>query len=69
MATTLLVWIVMSLVATVEESRTTWLLFGLIALAGQLAVEEPESLTVCFADGDMRRGGPSPVGKAILPWH
>ena len=56
LATTLLVWIVTSLVATVEESRTTWLLFGLIALAGRLAVEEPESLTACFPYSDMRRG-------------
>ena len=56
MATTLLVWIVMSLVATVEESRTTWLLFGLIALTGRLAIEEPEQLAACFPDGDTRRG-------------
>jgi hypothetical protein len=35
-------------VATVEESRTTWLLLALIALTGRLAVEEPESLAACF---------------------
>jgi O-antigen ligase len=44
LATALLVWVVTSLVATVEESRTTWLLLALIALAGRLAVEDPESL-------------------------
>ena len=50
--TALLVWMVTSLVATVEESRTTWLLLGLIALAGRLAVEEPERLAACFSGGD-----------------
>jgi O-antigen ligase len=47
----LAVWVVTSLVATVEESRTTWLLMGMIALAGRLAVEEPERLAACFATG------------------
>jgi hypothetical protein len=36
----------------VEESRTTWLLLGLIALAGRLAVEEPEGLAACFPEPD-----------------
>ncbi|MGD0096621.1 MAG: O-antigen ligase family protein [Terracidiphilus sp.] len=49
LATALLVWIVTSLVATVEESRTTWLLMALISLAGCLAVECPEELAVCFS--------------------
>ena len=49
----LAVWIVTSLVATVEESRTTWLLLALIALAGRLAVEDPEGLDACFPDGLM----------------
>jgi O-antigen ligase len=48
LATTLAVWLVTSLVATVEESRTTWLLLAMIALAGRLAVEEPERLAACF---------------------
>jgi O-antigen ligase len=48
LATALIVWIVTSLVATVEESRTTWLLLGVIALAGRLAVEDPECLATCF---------------------
>ena len=56
MATTLLVWVVTSLVATVEESRSTWLLLGLIALAGRLAVEEPERLAACFPEGGALRG-------------
>jgi O-antigen ligase len=49
LATALLVWVITSLVATVEENRTTWLLLALIALAGRLAVEEPECLCACFA--------------------
>ena len=49
--TGLLVWLVTSLVATVEESRTTWLLLGLVALAGRLAVEQPEELAACFSGG------------------
>jgi O-antigen ligase len=48
LATALLVWIVTSLVATVDESRTTWLLLALISLAGRLAVEESEELARCF---------------------
>ncbi len=36
----LLVWAVTSLTATVEENRTTWLLFGMIVVAGRLAGED-----------------------------
>jgi hypothetical protein len=32
----------------VEESRTTWLLLAMIALAGRLAVEQPEELAAYF---------------------
>lgn len=48
MATALAVWLVASLVATVEESRSTWLLLGIIALAGRLGAEEPEEMAACF---------------------
>jgi O-antigen ligase len=48
LATALVVWLITSLSATVEESRTTWLLLAMIALAGRLAVEEPEELSACF---------------------
>jgi O-antigen ligase len=44
----LVVWAVTSLVDTVEENRATWLLLGLAALAGRLAVEEPKQLEECF---------------------
>jgi O-antigen ligase len=49
LVTVLLIWIITSLAATVEESRTTWLLLGAIALAGRLAVENPQDLETCFA--------------------
>jgi O-antigen ligase len=49
LATALLVWGVASLVDTVEENRTSWLLLGLIALAGRLAFEDPELLANRFA--------------------
>ncbi|HEY2417142.1 MAG TPA: hypothetical protein VGH84_04430, partial [Steroidobacteraceae bacterium] len=44
----LLVWLVTSLVATVEENRTSWLLIALISLAARLVVEEPEAMERCF---------------------
>jgi O-antigen ligase len=52
LATALLVWLITSLVGTVEESRTTWLLLALIALAGRLAVEQNEELAACFPAAD-----------------
>lgn len=48
MGTALLVWVVTTVSATVEENRSTWLLLALIALAGRLALEEPEDLAACF---------------------
>ena len=54
LGTALLVWLVTSLVATVEASRTTWLLMALVALAGRLAEEEP----------GMRKGFPAALGRA-----
>jgi hypothetical protein len=48
LATVLVVWAIASQVDTVEENRATWLLLGLIAVAGRLAVEEPEGLEECF---------------------
>ncbi|HEY1903203.1 MAG TPA: O-antigen ligase family protein [Terracidiphilus sp.] len=50
LTTALLVWGVASLVDTVEENRTTWLLLGLVALAARLAAEAPKQLEECFAD-------------------
>jgi O-antigen ligase len=50
LGTALLVWAITAMVATVEESRTTWLLLALMALAGRLAEDEPEGLDACFPD-------------------
>ena len=47
--TALLLWGFASLVDTVEENRTSWLLLGMVTLAGRLAAENPESLDACFA--------------------
>jgi O-antigen ligase len=55
LALALVVWFITSLVATVEESRTTWLLLALVALAGRLAAEQPEKLAACFPVGEPRR--------------
>ena len=49
--TALVVWVVTSLVATVEENRTTWLLLGVIAVAGRLGREDGQELGACFPDG------------------
>jgi O-antigen ligase len=65
MATALAVWVITSLVATVEESRTTWLLFALIALAGRLAEEDPEGLDACFPDG-RRSADPAAAANPVL---
>ena len=48
LGTALLVWVVTSMVATVERSRTTWLLLAVISLAGRLAMEDPIALARCF---------------------
>ncbi len=54
LVTSLLVWTVTSISATVEENRTTWLLFGLIVVAGRLAEERPHCLAACFPDKTSR---------------
>jgi O-antigen ligase len=64
LATALMVWAMASLAATVEESRTTWLLFALIALAGRLAVEDPEGLAAHFANA---RPHPQPTTARLCP--
>jgi hypothetical protein len=50
LATAMAVWIVTAAVATVEESRFTWLLFGVIAVTGRLAQESPVEMEVCFPE-------------------
>ncbi|MGB8259826.1 MAG: O-antigen ligase family protein, partial [Terracidiphilus sp.] len=41
LATGLVVWLITSSASTVAESRTTWLLLAMVALAGRLAEESP----------------------------
>jgi len=65
MVVALLVWLTTSLVATVEESRTTWLLLALIALAGRLGMEQPEELGACFPDAALRRALPVSAGPVL----
>jgi O-antigen ligase len=48
-ATTLIVWVITSMVGSVEENRTTWLLFAIIALAGRLAVDDSSGLKRLFS--------------------
>jgi len=48
LAGSLLVWMVTTFVATVEENRATWLLLATIAVAGRLAAENRESLSRQF---------------------
>jgi O-antigen ligase len=55
LATVCAVWGVAGMISTVEESRTSWLLLGVIAVAGRLAVEEPAGLAACFPAA-VRRG-------------
>jgi hypothetical protein len=47
--TLLSVWVVSSLVGTVAESRTTWLLLALIALAARVAADEPETMACALS--------------------
>ena len=62
--TALLVWLVTSAVATVEQNRTTWLLLGLIAVAGRLAAEDRDALARCFP-GETERAATASVVEPI----
>lgn len=48
LGTVLLTLLLSSMVATVQESRATWLLLGAIAVAARLAFERPEGLSRTF---------------------
>jgi putative inorganic carbon (HCO3(-)) transporter len=56
LATVLLVWAVAAQVDTVEENRATWLLLGVMAVAGRMAVDEPEGMEECFPEGSAVNG-------------
>ena len=59
----LLVWIQTSLTATVEESRTTWLLFAVSVLAARVSQEDPQSAAACFRPTPPRP--PRPPQKSL----
>ena len=46
--TLLAVWCLTCIAATVEQNRSTWVILGLIACAGRLAVEAPAESASCF---------------------
>ena len=47
--TVLVVWFITSMVGSVEENRTTWLLFGMMAVAGRMEVEHPFAMREVFS--------------------
>ena len=56
LGTALAVLLITSMVGSVEENRITWLLFGVVALAGRLAVEEPRALDRVFSGVEAQEG-------------
>jgi O-antigen ligase len=63
LATAFFVWLVTSMVATVETNRTTWLLFGLLSLAGRLETEAP-ALTAKYLRARLPQTSQAPVREA-----
>jgi O-antigen ligase len=57
MGTALLVWMVSTLIATVEENRSTWVLLASVAAAGRLAWEDPMALAACFSSASVGHTG------------
>jgi O-Antigen ligase len=49
LGTTFVVWAITSMVGSVEESRATWLLFGMITFAGRLEAEQPVAMKEYFS--------------------
>ena len=57
--TTFVVWMITSMVGSVEENRATWLIWGMMALAGRLAIEQPGQVSETGMDslwGGLRQG-------------
>jgi O-antigen ligase len=65
--TALMAWAVTTLVATVEENRATWLLLGIIVLAGRLAREDRSGLTACFSAPQQRHLVSRPIPPLAIP--
>jgi O-antigen ligase len=66
LVTSLIVWALTSLVATVEENRTTWLLFAMVAVAGRLATDDPTGLDDCFGSRPLL---PAPAPQSAYESH
>ena len=56
LGTTLAVWAITSMVGSVEENRATWLLFGLMALAGRLSKTQARSVAAMFSGSVSQHG-------------
>ncbi len=52
--TLMAVWFVSSLIGTVGESRTTWLLLGIVAVSRRLVEDQPEHLDCVFSTPGLR---------------
>jgi O-antigen ligase len=65
--TALTVWVITSMVGSVEENRTTWLLFGMMALAGRLAHERPVTLAIAFSGVETLRAAPRKFADSVGP--
>lgn len=64
LGTVLATWFVLASVATVQESRTTWLMLGILSLAGRLGAENRIELEWTFAaDGG---GARKPLGIRLV---
>jgi hypothetical protein len=55
LGTALVVWLLTSMVGSVEENRMTWLLFGMMALAARLECEEPAAMETIFSGTEATR--------------
>jgi O-antigen ligase len=49
LGTTFAVWLITSMVGSAEESRATWLLFGLMTVAARLEAEQPNAVSEIFS--------------------
>jgi hypothetical protein len=63
LGTAFAVWVITSMVGSVEENRMTWLLFALIAVTGRLAMEEPDGLARAFSG--TKSAEPAPQLQAV----
>lgn len=59
LATCLAVWTITTFIATVEENRTTWLLFGMVIVAARLEEEDAGRLGECFGSAALGRLPPT----------